>query len=77
MRQALHAAQAELVNLLPYSPGLNPIEQVFAKLRGLLQSAGERSISGLWRCIGQRVDAFKPDESRNDIQNAGCRYEHS
>lgn len=72
--KAIRGMKAELVYLPPYSPDLNPIEQVFAKLRWLLQSAGERSIIGLWRRIGQLVDAFKPDECLNYIRNAGYRY---
>lgn len=74
VRAAITAAGAELVYLPPYSPDLNPIEQVFAKLRWLLQSAGERSITRLWRRIGQLVDAFTPAECRNYIRHSGYRY---
>lgn len=72
--QAIRSVQAELVYLPPYSPDLNPIEQVFAKLRWLLQSASERSVIRLWRRIGQLVDTFNPDECLNYIRNAGYRY---
>jgi transposase len=47
VRSAIEAAQARLVYLPPYSPDLNPIEQVFAKLRRLLQTAAERTITSL------------------------------
>ena len=33
---------ARLMFLLPYSPDLNPIDQVFAKLKHLLRKAGKR-----------------------------------
>lgn len=75
VRQAISAAQATVVYLPPYSPDLNPIEQVFAKLRWLLQSAGERTIDGLWRRIGQVLDYFPPTECLNYIRHAGYRYE--
>jgi len=34
---------AKLLNLPPYSPDLNPIEQMFSKLRHLLRKASERT----------------------------------
>lgn len=75
VREAIEAAGARLVYLPPYSPDLNPIEQVFAKLRWLLQTAAERTIDGLWRRIGQTVDAFSPTECLNYIRHSGYRYE--
>jgi transposase len=41
-----------------YSPDLNPIEQVFAKLKTLLRKAQERSIDATWKRIGSLLDAF-------------------
>jgi transposase len=38
LRQAIEAAGAILLFLPPYSPDLNPIEQVFAKLKALLRA---------------------------------------
>jgi transposase len=43
VRTAIRAAGAKLFFLPPYSPDLNPIEQVFAKLKTLLRKAAERS----------------------------------
>ena len=37
VRKAIRAAGARLLFLPPYSPDLNPIEQVFAKLKTLLR----------------------------------------
>jgi transposase len=39
VRRAIRAAGACLFFLPPYSPDLNPIEQVFAKLKTLLRKA--------------------------------------
>jgi transposase len=55
----------------PYSPDLNPIEQVFAKLKTLLRKAEERTVDGLWRRIGGLLDALTPAECANYLQNAG------
>lgn len=47
VRQAIRAAGARLLFLPPYSPDLNPIEQVFAKLKTLLRKAAERSVEAV------------------------------
>ena len=44
VRQAVEAAGATLRYLPPYSPDFNPIEQVFAKLKGLLRRAAARNV---------------------------------
>ena len=74
IRSAIEAAQARLVYLPPYSPDLNPIEQLFAKLRRLLQTAAERTITSLGRRIGECVDRFTPEECANYLRHAGYRY---
>jgi DDE superfamily endonuclease len=43
IRQALAAVGASLFYLPPYSPDLNPIEQLFAKLKVLLRRAAART----------------------------------
>jgi transposase len=70
-RVAVEAAGAELRFLPPYSPDLNPIELAFSKLKGLLRSAGERTIDGLWAFLGRSLDAFAPTECRNYLRHAG------
>src|ERR1700731_55423 len=71
IRRAIRAARAHLLFLPPYSPDLNPIEQVFAKLKTLLRKAEERTVDGLWRRIGGLLDTFTPGECANYLQNAG------
>jgi transposase len=71
IRRAIRAAGAHLLFLPPYSPDLNPIEQVFAKLKTLLRKAEERTVDGLWRRIGGLLDTFTPGECANYLQNAG------
>jgi len=43
VRKLLRAAGIKLFFLPPYSPDLNPIEQVFSKLKRLLRKANERT----------------------------------
>ena len=71
VRRAIRAAGAKLFFLPPYSPDLNPIEQVFAKLKTLLRKADERTVEATWRRIGKLLDNFSPQECRNYILNAG------
>src|SRR6266851_8466212 len=71
IRRAIRAAGAKLFFLPPYSPDLNPIEQVFAKLKTLLRKADERTIEGTWRRIGTLLDAFIPQECANYLSNSG------
>jgi transposase len=51
VRQALAAAGASLLYLPPYSPDLNPIEQLFAKLKALLRKAAARTKDELWSTL--------------------------
>jgi transposase len=71
VRRAIRAVGAKLLFLPPYSPDLNPIEQVFAKLKTLLRKAAERSVETVWRRIGTMLDAFPPDECNNYLVNSG------
>lgn len=65
------ACGATLLFLPPYSPDLNPIEMVFAKLKHLLRKAGERSREGLWNRIGSLLDDFPPHQCQNYFRHAG------
>ena len=65
VRRAIRQAGAHLLFLPPYSPDLNPIEMVFAKLKTLLRKADERSIAAVWGRIGALLDQFSPSECAN------------
>ena len=71
VRQAIRAAGAKLLFLPPYSPDLNPIEQVFAKLKTLLRKAAERTIEATCQRIGELLDQFTASECANYLANAG------
>jgi transposase len=71
VRRAIRAAGAKLFFLPPYSPDLNPIEQVFAKLKTLLRKAAERTVETTWKRIGTLMRAFTPHECANYFRNAG------
>jgi transposase len=71
VRQAIRAAGAKLFFLPPYSPDLNPIEQVFAKLKTLLRKAAERTVEATWMRIGALIPSFTPRECANYLINSG------
>ena len=71
VRRAIRSAGAKLLFLPPYSPDLNPIEHVFAKLKTLLRKADERTVQATWQRIGSLLDAFAPDECSRYLRNSG------
>lgn len=71
VREAIRRAGAKLFFLPPYSPDLNPIEQVFAKLKHLMRAAAARTIEATWKAAGNMLSRFHPDECRNYLVNAG------
>jgi transposase len=71
VRRAIRDAGAHRLLLPPYSPDLNPIEQVFAKLKTLLRKADERSIAAVWNRIGSLLDQFSSAECAAYIRHAG------
>ncbi len=73
VRQAIRAAGAKLFLLPKYSPDLNPIEQVFAKLKHLLRKAAARTQETVCTTIGPLLDAYTLRECANHLRNAGYR----
>ena len=71
VKRLIRAAGARLHYLPPYSPDLNPIEQVFAKLKTLLRKAEERTVEAVWSRIGSLIGAFTPAECAAYIRHAG------
>ncbi len=71
IRQAIRAAGAKLFFLPKYSPDLNPIEQVFAKLKHVMRKQAPRTVPAVSTCIGTTLDAFTPQECSNYFNNAG------
>jgi transposase len=67
----IEAVGAKLLYLPPYSPDLNPIEKLFAKLKALLRKAAERTVEGLWQAIGECLDHFSPRECANYFSASG------
>jgi transposase len=68
---AIEAVGATAFYLPPYSPDLNPIEQVFSKLKALLRKAAERTVPKLWRRIRALLRTISDEECLNFFRHAG------
>ena len=71
VRETIAPRGASLLFLPAYSPDLNPIEQVFAKVKAWLRRAEPRHRDTLWRTIGSALERFTPDECANYLRHAG------
>lgn len=71
VRQAIRRAGARLLFLPKYSPDLNPIEQLFAKLKHRLREAQRRTWDDLSDAIGQILAPLTPQECSNYFSHAG------
>jgi transposase len=74
VKQAIAAAGATLIYLPPYSPDLNPIEKLFAKLKALLRKAAKRSVEALWNEIGELLNTLSSTECANYFASSGYVY---
>ncbi len=71
VRQAIEACGAHLLYLPPYSPDLNPIELLFAKLKALLRTIAARSFDALFDAFAVALSRFHPHECANYFRAAG------
>jgi transposase len=73
VEEALWARGARVLYLPPYSPDLNPIEQVFSKIKNELRRRELRTIPELEDAFGECLDWISPDEAANYFRNSGYR----
>jgi transposase len=71
VRKAIRQVGAKLLFLPKYSPDLNPIEQVFSKLKQGLRKAQARSYDGLLTAVAEMLDTYSPSECANYLRNSG------
>jgi transposase len=71
VRQAIRNAGARRLLLPKYSPDLNPIEQLFAKLKHHLRKAQPRSLDAVCETIATAIDTVTSSECSNYFTHAG------
>jgi transposase len=73
VRAIVEGAGCELVYLPPYSPDLNPIEEAFSKVKGLMRRAEARTREGLVEAMGRALDAVTTRDARGFFEHRGYR----
>ena len=71
VRNAVRSVGATLAFLPSYSPDLNPIEQVFSKIKHWMRMAEERTLEAISNRVGRLVSAITESECRNYINHVG------
>ncbi len=71
IRDAINAVDAALAFLPPYSPDLNPIEQMFAKVKHWMRMAQHRTIDTVSNHVGKILETIGSAECANYFKNAG------
>jgi len=74
VRNAIRSAGARLLFLPKYSPDLNPIEQVFAKLKTLVRKAEPRTFDAVSDALKNALAEIPPSECANYLRHAGYAY---
>ena len=70
VKEAVESVGTKVVYLPPYSPGFNPIENVFSKLKTMLRKVKLRMVDELWKKLGKLCDIFASEECQNDFKHA-------
>ena len=70
-RELIESAQASLLYLPAYSPDLNPIEMVFAKIKQILRGLACRTRETLWQTMQSVLDRVTATDAIHCFQHAG------
>ncbi len=74
VRELIEQRGCELLFLPPYSPDLNPIEEAFSKVKGLLRRAGARTRKVLIEAMGRALDAVTAEDTQGFFEHCGYRF---
>ena len=73
VRQLIEERGCELIYLPSYSPDLNPIEEAFSKIKGLVRKAEARTREALVEAIGLALSAVTAEDVRGFFEHCGYR----
>ena len=73
VRDLIEARGCELFYLPPYSPDMNPIEEAFAKVKGLMRRAEARTREALVEAMGKALGAVSARDARGFFEHGGYR----
>ena len=73
VRELIEERGCKLIYLPAYSPDLNPIEEAFSKIKGLVRKAQARTKEALVEAIGWALSAVTPGDARAFFEHCGYR----
>jgi transposase len=73
VKEIIEQRGCELMYLPPYSPDLNPIEEAFGKIKGLMRKAQARSREALLEAMGTAISALSAQDTRGFFEHCGYR----
>lgn len=73
VRELIESRGCELMYLPHHSPDLNPIEEAFSKVKGILRKAQARTRGALIEAMGQALEAASPSDARGFFKHCGYR----
>lgn len=73
IRELIEQRGCELLYLPSYSPDLNPIEEAFSKIKGLLRKAEARSREALLEAIGAALSVITDQDAHGFFEHCGYR----
>ncbi len=73
VRESIESRGCELIYLPPYSPDLNPIEEAFSKVKGLLRKAAARTREALIEALGAAISAVSSADALGFFEHCGYR----
>jgi transposase len=73
VRELIEERGCELIYLPTYSADLNPIEEAFSKIKGILRRAGARTKEALLEVLGEALCAVSAQDARGYFEHAGYR----
>ena len=71
VRELVEGARCELLYLPPYSPDLNPIEEAFSKIKGILGKAEARTREALVEALGPALSSVTEEDARGFFEHCG------
>ena len=73
IRELIEESGCEVLYLPPYSPDLNPIEEAFAKIKGILRKAEARGREALIEALGVAISAVTAQDAWGFFKHCGYR----
>jgi transposase len=70
-RELIEDKGAELLFLPSYSPDLNPIEEAFSKIKGIVRKVGARTREALVEAMDRALAAVTPEDAAGWFAHAG------